>query len=56
MTYLTTHKVRGHYAYRAWDGLWYVIRPDGTANPIGFETRQGVVAFMHTLNRTTRKA
>ena len=43
---LRTHRVNGQYAYRAWDGKWYIIGRDGQATGESFASRGHAVAAM----------
>lgn len=47
MRNLRTQTINGQYAYRAWDGLWYVIIvKTGAWTGETFETRSHAVAAM----------
>lgn len=50
MSYMRTALIKGHYAYRAWDGQWYVVN-DRTGEATGdvFPSRSQAVDFLNTL-------
>lgn len=48
----TTRYIKGHYASRAWDGMWYVyVAGRGTYTGQSFETEREAVAYMRSLVR-----
>lgn len=49
MSYMTTSTINGRYAYRAWDGQWYIV--GGIVEKTGYPTRIDAVAALRRLPR-----
>lgn len=54
-SYLTTHRINGRYAYRAWDGQWYLVEANGGTTGEWAATREAAVALLRSLPRSTNR-
>lgn len=48
-SYMRTSTINGRYAYRAWDAQWYVVNRDGSADALGYASRQDAIAALREM-------